>query len=117
MLTDNYGTKTMDLYIEGMHCERCVRKLSMALSQIEGVESCDVEMGHARISYLPQLATPQALKRTAESTGYEAHLQAPRKGPWQRFLDRMIRSNEGVFGNKRPDCCSIISDQQTRKQN
>ncbi len=112
----NYGTRTIDLYIDGMHCERCVQKLSQSLSNIEGVEDYHVEIGHARISYLPQLSTPEDIKHGAETSGYTAHFQAPRKSLWQRFLDRMIQSNEKVFGNERPDCCSINStDQQKRK--
>jgi copper chaperone CopZ len=108
----NDGTKTIDLYLDGMRCERCVQKLSQAISEIEGVEEYEVEIGHARISYLPQLSTPEGIKHIAETTGYTAHFQTPRKNKWKKFLDRMIQSNERVFGNERPDCCSLNNNQK-----
>ncbi len=115
MTTNDVGLKTIDLYIDGMHCERCSHNVRHSLAQIEGVESCSVEIGHARVVYLPQLAGLEEIRRAVETAGYGAHFQAPRRNPWQRFLSRMIRSNEDMFGSKRPDCCTIVRDQEAHR--
>ncbi|MBN2553492.1 MAG: cation transporter, partial [Spirochaetales bacterium] len=61
------GLKTTDLYIDGMHCERCMQNVRHSLIQVEGVDSCNVEMGHARISYLPQLAGLEEIRQAVET--------------------------------------------------
>jgi copper chaperone CopZ len=114
-MTGDVGLKTVDLYIDGMHCERCMHNVSQSLAHIEGVDSCDVEIGHARVSFLPQLAGTEEIRRAVETAGYGAHFRAPRRNLWQRFLSRMIRSNEDMFGSKRPDCCTIVRDQNANQ--
>ena len=114
-MTGDVGLKTVDLYIDGMLCERCVQSVKHSIDQVEGVDFCNVEMGHARISYLPQLAGLEELKRAVESAGYGAHFQAPRRNAWQRFLSRMIRSNEDMFGSKPPECCTLVRDQNANR--
>jgi copper chaperone CopZ len=115
MITSNNGLKTVDLYIDGMHCERCLQNVRQSLSQVKGVESYSVDIGHARVDYLPQLAGLEEIRRAVEKAGYTAHYQAPRRNLWQRFLFRMIRSNESLFGSKQPDCCTIVRDQEARR--
>ncbi|HPF41704.1 MAG TPA: heavy metal-associated domain-containing protein [Phycisphaerae bacterium] len=44
--------KRMDLTINGMTCGHCVQRVREALSAVEGVQSCDVELdaGRARVT-------------------------------------------------------------------
>ena len=114
-MTGDVGLKSVDLYIDGMHCERCIHNVRHSLVQIEGVDSCIVEIGHARISYLPQLAGLEEIRQAVETAGYGAHLKAPRRNAWQRFLARTIRSNEDMFGSKPPECCTIVRDQNVKQ--
>jgi copper chaperone CopZ len=113
-MTDESGLKRVYLYIEGMHCERCVQNVRQSLSRIDGIDTFDVEVGQARVSYLPQIVGQEELRQAVESAGYSASYKAPRRNPWQRFLNRMIRNNESMFGGKKPDCCTIIRDQEER---
>jgi copper chaperone CopZ len=114
-MTNDIGLKSLDLYLDGMYCQRCVHNVRRSLAQIDGVDSCNVEMGHARISYLPQLAGLEEIRRAVETAGYGVHFQAPRRNAWQRFLSRTIRSNENMFGGKPPECCTIIRDQKANQ--
>ena len=44
--------KRMDLTIDGMTCGHCVQRVREALTGVEGVQSCDVELdaGRARVT-------------------------------------------------------------------
>jgi copper chaperone CopZ len=105
------GLKTVELYVEGMHCQRCVNNVGRSLSRINGVESCAVEMGHAWLTYLPQLVSHDTIERAFHGSEYTVHFHAPRRNAWQRVVNRLIRSNEKLFGGKTPDCCTIVRDQ------
>ena len=41
--------ETLNLAIEGMHCGGCVRRVTVALEKLEGVEVVRVEVGSAEI--------------------------------------------------------------------
>ncbi|HNY42837.1 MAG TPA: heavy metal-associated domain-containing protein [Bryobacteraceae bacterium] len=41
--------RTVDLAIEGMHCGACVRRVTMALEKLEGVEVVHVGVGSAEV--------------------------------------------------------------------
>jgi hypothetical protein len=40
-----------------------------------------------------------------------------KKGWWNRFIDRMIRSNEQTFGTGRINCCTLSRNEHPQKKN
>ena len=110
------GTKTVEYSIDGMHCERCVSDVGSALSSLDGIDIFDVSVGHARISYLPQLISVDEIANAIESSGYNINIENKRKSRWDLFIAKMIKSNEKTFGSGKLDCCTIISDQEKRDQ-
>ncbi len=61
------------LHIDGMHCGACVRRVSQALSQTEGLTVKEVRVGAARLESEQQPApVDQAIAALAKA-GYIAH--------------------------------------------
>lgn len=59
-----------ELFIEGMGCDHCIKSVDEALRKVEGVESVEVELGHAVVE--ATAATDGAQLRVAvESAGYQ----------------------------------------------
>ena len=114
-MTDEEGLKTIDITIDGMHCERCVDTIKHALEAEEGVEYIDVTVGKARIGYLPQLVTANHLKDRIKDSGYSLHENTKRKGFFGRYIDRMIENNQKIYGDQRLDCCSLPKDDVARR--
>ena len=113
-MTDENGMKTITVEIDGMHCEKCVESIGQAFSRIEGIGYYDIGIGHARVSFLPQLVSMMDIENAIDSSGYTIRAPERRTGRWGRFIEKMIRSNEKTFGTGKLDCCSIISDQEKR---
>ena len=44
----------MQLAIEGMHCDACVRRVQRAIAGVEGAKAPQVEVGSATVSVDPQ---------------------------------------------------------------
>lgn len=66
--------ETVDIRIEGMSCEGCVKSVTRALQGVPGVQSVEVflEEGKARVAYDPRKAGLAELKGAVERAGYEA---------------------------------------------
>jgi copper chaperone len=64
--------------IEGMSCAHCVRAVTEALREIDGVEVERVEVGAATVGYDPARVAPDAIVAAVDDLGYEAHAAAPR---------------------------------------
>lgn len=67
------------LQIDGMHCGSCVRRVSQALSQTDGVTVKEVRVGAARF----EADQPGALDRAVEAvnkTGFKAHPESAAAG-------------------------------------
>lgn len=64
----------MDIAIEGMHCDACVRRVKKALEAADGVRVERVEVGSATITAAPeaQAAALEAIRKA----GYEPHARA-----------------------------------------
>lgn len=60
----------VNLKIDGMHCDACVRRVKMALSRVPGVEVQDVSVGSARVA--TNTATAEDVVKAVEEIGYEA---------------------------------------------
>jgi len=64
----------MNIAIEGMHCEACVKRVRMALEKVEGVAVREVSIGSAVIdaSAKQRAAALEAIQRA----GYQPHISA-----------------------------------------
>ena len=66
--------ETVELKVQGMDCQGCVKSVTRMLSGVPGVASVDVslEEGKARVTYDPAKSGPAELKRAIERAGYTA---------------------------------------------
>lgn len=62
--------KNLKIYIEGMTCQHCVRRVSNALYSI-GIESAEVEIGEANISFDESKIDINKIAKTLEEAGYK----------------------------------------------
>ena len=65
---------TVELEVEGMDCQGCVKSVTRMLSALPGVSGVDVslEQGRARVTYDPAKADVPAMKKAVERAGYKA---------------------------------------------
>ena len=66
--------ETVDLKVEGMDCQGCVKSVTRMLSGVAGVETVDVslEQGRATVTYDPAKTKIGDMKRAIERAGYKA---------------------------------------------
>ncbi len=66
--------QTVELKVEGMDCQGCVKSVTRMLSGVPGVEKVDVslEQALARVTYDPAKSGPAEFKRAIERAGYKA---------------------------------------------
>jgi len=62
----------LELAIEGMHCDGCVRRVTAALSKVEGVQVEKVEVGSARVQLDTEKASPEELIDAVNRLGFKA---------------------------------------------
>jgi copper chaperone CopZ len=65
----------LDLTIDGMHCGGCVRRVTLALQKVEGIETgtVHVEVGSASLNYDAEKASQQELVDAVNAIGFTAH--------------------------------------------
>ncbi len=66
--------ETVQLKIEGMHCDGCVKSVTRTLSAIAGVERVEVSLAEAKadVRYDPAKSGPAEFKRAVERAGFKA---------------------------------------------
>ena len=66
--------ETVELKVEGMDCQGCVKSVTRMLSGVPGVASVDVSLAQARakVTYDPAKADVAQMKRAVERAGYKA---------------------------------------------
>jgi len=66
--------ETIDLKIEGMHCDGCVKSVTRTLGALPGVERVEVSLAEAKASvrYDPARSGLAELKRAVERAGFKA---------------------------------------------
>jgi copper chaperone len=66
--------ETVELKVEGMDCQGCVKSVTRMLSGVAGVQNVDVslEEGRARVTYDPAKSNVGEMKRAIERAGYTA---------------------------------------------
>ena len=66
--------ETVELKVEGMDCQGCVKSVTRMLSGVAGVQKVDVslEQGRATVTYDPAKSNVAEMKRAVERAGYKA---------------------------------------------
>lgn len=64
--------KTLKLTIDGMHCGGCVKRVTLALQRVEGVETVNVEVGSASVNYDEGKAKQQEIVDAIDRIGFTA---------------------------------------------
>lgn len=65
-------TKTLSMPVTGMHCASCASIIKKKLESLDGVESCDVNIGteKAKVSFDPQKTSVHEMNETIGKLGY-----------------------------------------------
>ena len=65
--------KTITLNIEGMHCGGCVKSVTQVLTELDGVQSADVQLeGKANITFDENRGNVAQLIEVIEDAGFDA---------------------------------------------
>jgi copper chaperone len=66
--------ETVELKVEGMDCEGCVKSVTRMLSGVPGVQKVDVSLAQARatVTYDPAKAAVTDMKKAVQRAGYKA---------------------------------------------
>ena len=65
--------KTITLNIEGMHCCGCVKSVTQVLTELDGVQSADVQLeGKANITFDENRVNVAQLIEVIEDAGFDA---------------------------------------------
>ena len=65
--------KTITLNIEGMHCGGCVKSVSQVLTELDGVQSANVQLeGKANITFDENRVNVAQLIEVIEDAGFDA---------------------------------------------
>lgn len=66
--------ETVDLKVEGMDCEGCVKSVTRMLAGVPGVQKVNVSLaeGKASVTYDPAKAGVAQFKKAVERAGYKA---------------------------------------------
>ena len=71
--------ETIQLKISGMSCGHCVRSVRDALGKIDGVQTGEVEVGAATVSFDPAVADEARIVQAVLEEGYTARVAARSK--------------------------------------
>ena len=65
--------KTITLNIEGIHCGGCVKSVTQVLTELDGVQSADVQLeGKANITFDENRVNVAQLIEVIEDAGFDA---------------------------------------------
>ena len=66
---------TLTLSIKGMHCDGCVRRVTNALSSLEGVRVDSVIVGAATVTVDPKRVSAEEVAAAVDRIGFTAHIE------------------------------------------
>lgn len=67
--------ENIKLAIDGMHCDACVRRVTNALSGVQGVRVDSVEVGSASVGFDPAAVAPEQIAAAVDKIGFKAHVE------------------------------------------
>ena len=65
----------VQLAIEGMHCDACVRRVTNALNGVKGVRVDSVKVGSAEVSFDPKVVAPEKVTAAVNGIGFKAQFE------------------------------------------
>jgi len=99
-----HDLETFDATVTGMRCDACVERLRAAVAALPGVEEVEARLGALRVAFYPLAVSREGIAGAIRELGYGIELG---DGRAEGFLDRMTRTNQELFGNRRLDCCTL----------
>jgi copper chaperone len=66
---------TLNLAIEGMHCEACIRRVTNALQGVQGVTVGSVKVGSAKVDFDTAETNANDITAAVERIGFPARVQ------------------------------------------
>lgn len=63
------------IYIDGMHCGSCIRRVTQALASIQGMHVEEVRLGAARVNSIQNSVPVELLIAALAKAGYKARLE------------------------------------------
>lgn len=72
------ATETRVINVEGMTCGGCVKSVDSAVSQLQGVQSVDVDLegNKASVTYDASIVAVEAIVEAIEDAGFDASVAA-----------------------------------------
>jgi copper chaperone len=67
--------ESIKLSIEGMHCGACVRRVTNALTEVQGVRVDSVEVGSASVGFDPAAVVPGPIAAAVDKIGFKAQIE------------------------------------------
>jgi copper chaperone len=67
--------ESIKLSIEGMHCGACVRRVTNALTEVQGVRVDSVEVGSASVGFDPAAVAPGQIAAAVDKIGFKAQIE------------------------------------------
>jgi copper chaperone len=67
--------ENLKLSIEGMHCDGCVRRVTVALAGVGGVEVGSVDVGSAEVTFDPEQLNPGEIASAVNRIGFAARVE------------------------------------------
>jgi copper chaperone len=64
----------LTLSIDGMHCEGCVRRVTTALKEVQGVEPVAVEVGSAQVTFDPDKVNVEEISAAIGRIGFSTRV-------------------------------------------
>ncbi|MBD3867969.1 MAG: heavy metal translocating P-type ATPase [Acidobacteria bacterium] len=95
------GLRSVELYLEGVHCAACVWLVEKTPVLLEGVHEVRLDLGKsmARVTWDPARVNLSAVARSLDSLGYPAHpFRGVRVRDMRRKEDRALLIRIGVAG-------------------
>lgn len=65
----------LQLTIEGMHCDGCVRRVTNALAGVKGVRVDSVNVGAAKVEFDPAATTPDQITAAVNRIGFKVNIE------------------------------------------
>ena len=62
---------TAEYTVHGMHCDHCVMSVTEEVSEVQGVESVDVDLASGRLAVNGEGFSDDAIKEAVAEAGYE----------------------------------------------
>ena len=85
--------KTITLNIEGMHCGGCVKSVTRVLTELDGVQSADVQLeGKANITFDENRVNVAQLIEVIEDAGFDATEEKNFDSDWWDDLPILCQS-------------------------